>query len=64
MSCAIKAPHLWSLVHYPAKNISETVTLSGIFIAGRAMNDANAMEIMQFTIFCHNNMLDLNRKVN
>lgn len=50
MSCTIKAPHLWSPVHYPEKNPSETVLLSGVFIAGLPMTDANAMEIMQCAI--------------
>lgn len=50
MRCAIRVAHLWSPVHYPAKNTSQTVLLSGVFIADGPMTDANAMEIMQSTI--------------
>lgn len=45
----IKVLHLWSLVRYPEKNAPETVVLSGVFIAGGPMTDANAVEIMQCT---------------
>lgn len=50
MSCTIRVAHLWSPVHYPAKSTSQTVPLSGVFIAGVPVTDANAMEIMQHTI--------------
>lgn len=50
MSRTIKVTHLWSPAHHPAKNTSQTVLLSGVFLAGGPMTDANAMEIMQCTI--------------